>query len=150
MKVMVKFIKPNSSVLDIGCGQQHLKLYLPENCDYFGCDLYQRFKNTFIWNINKDVCPISVHYFDYIVCSGIIEYIRDVPKFFKTIYDKANNFIVSYAINPSNINIRLKNDWINHYQECELLKLFSENNYQIQDWCKWKNQEIFYLTKGNL
>jgi len=69
-------IKPNSSVLDVGCREGTLKDYLPKNIKYQGIDIVPRpEKNIIGCDITKGL-PFKDNSFDYIFCLEVLEHLR--------------------------------------------------------------------------
>lgn len=145
IQLMSRYITSESSVLDIGCGQETLKKYLPKNCKYTGCDLIQRSSDTLVINVNTWFILPDIY--KYIFCSGVLEYINNLPRFLTTIRFWGNEFIFSYACKQSSIEERQKSDWVNHYTYNELITIFKQYGFLIIDINQWKNQDIFYLIK---
>lgn len=54
---MAGAIKPNSRVLDLGCGIQKLREYLPAGCSYTPCDVTQRTPDTIVCDFNQGELP---------------------------------------------------------------------------------------------
>lgn len=69
-----KFVPENSSVLDIGCGDQNLKEYLDRSCTYFGIDTVD-IHQTPIVDFNKGILPTLDRRYDIAVLSGVLEYL---------------------------------------------------------------------------
>lgn len=146
IKLMASFIKEGTSVLDIGCGQEALKRYIPSNVIYTGCDLIQRSEHTIVCDFNKLEYPPFKNY-DYIFCSGVLEYINDLQYFLFNIQKYGTEFIFSYAPNFTDVESRLKHDWVNHYTLTDLHDLLDELNYKVIKHTGWGNQLILHLTK---
>jgi len=75
-------------MLDVGCAKGHLRKLCPE-AEYSGCDFVQpESPPDFSFhrcNFNQEPLPDVLHNFDVIVCSGILEYIADVPAFLSSL-----------------------------------------------------------------
>ena len=75
-------------MLDVGCAKGHLRKLCPE-AEYSGCDFVQpesppdfSFQRC---NFNQEPLPDILRDFDVIVCSGILEYIADLPAFLSSL-----------------------------------------------------------------
>lgn len=133
------------NILDIGCGQEYLKSLLPNNLKYIGLDIIKRSDNTIVADINN-IKNAQLKYYDYVFCSGVLEYIDNLENFLKEIRYHGVWFIFSYASNNTSIEERIKSDWVNHYTKEEFEKLLEKLNFQILNKKNWKNQDIYLLT----
>lgn len=151
IKRMAVYIQPYSSVLDLGAGQMALKKFLPEGCVYVPCDLVARDPATIVCDFNQGQFPPSRPY-DYVVCSGLIEYLHDVPGFFSRLKDYSERFIVSYAvkIKEQSVAQRRKLDWVNDYTLIEMVEIFHNNSLAVKSVDQSGKQRIFYLEKAEL
>jgi SAM-dependent methyltransferase len=73
------------SVFDIGCGHGHLGSLLP-GIDYSGCDMIDGATNSFPFtrcNVNRDPLPEVVANVSAVSCSGLLEYVDDLPHFLR-------------------------------------------------------------------
>lgn len=146
IKKMVKYIEPLSSVLDLGCGQMALKKQLPYKCTYTPCDLVTRSKDTIVCNLNVEADKIKEHY-DYIVCSGILEYLNDIAKTIEIIAPCTNNFIISYACIEQFPCDRGHHDWRNALTIQELIEIFKDEGFEVRIRDSWNLQTILYLER---
>ncbi len=149
--MMARHIRKGSTVLDLGAGKQALRAYLPEGCSYQACDLVARDAETIVCDFNKNQAPPLLHY-DYVFCSGLMEYICDIPAFIATITLYSDRFLISYAVKLKGQDIakRRKRDWINDYALSELIEVFHNNDLQIRDLASIWGQRIFYLEKKEM
>jgi SAM-dependent methyltransferase len=71
------------SVFDIGCGHGHLGTLLP-GVRYSGCDMIDGAGASFSFtrcNVNRDSLPTQIGEASAVSCSGILEYVDDLPRF---------------------------------------------------------------------
>ena len=87
-------INQNSTVLDLGCGSKDLLRYLKMPANYFGIDYNQPYADLSI-NFNNDF-SLPKDNWDYIVCSGLLEYLINLDKFFNTIKNNASVYILTF------------------------------------------------------
>ena len=152
---MSKYVSTMSTVLDIGCGQKELKDFIPNNCNYFGIDLFKKDKNDLeivISDLNKEFPKLQYDYFDFVICSGIIEYILDVDKFIENISKLTDNLIISYCCKEDyNDEIRLRNMWVNNFTKLEFIKLLKKYNFNVnnEEIC-FSRQKIFNCVKNKI
>lgn len=151
MEFMARFVRPNSSVLDMGAGSLALKKYLPAGCRYQSCDAVSREATTIVCNFNKNEFPPVKHY-DYVYCSGLLEYINDLPHFMRQLRRYSDDFIVSYVATRSKSKKRIRKreglDWVNHYNFIETVKIFLSNGYRVEKVMDFTSQKIFLLKKS--
>lgn len=87
-----KFILPNTKVLDLGCGSKDLLKYISP-IKYYGIDYNSEFADaTMNFNENFSI-PDS---WDYIVCSGVLEYLNNLEDFFSKISNHSEYYIFTY------------------------------------------------------
>ncbi|MCX7919870.1 MAG: class I SAM-dependent methyltransferase [bacterium] len=83
-----QLISPQSNVLDIGCATGRLgeRLKLEKNCFVSGIEFdpilaveaEQRYDHVLILDLEKmETLPFETNYFDYIICSNVLEHIRN-------------------------------------------------------------------------
>ncbi|WP_162527448.1 class I SAM-dependent methyltransferase [Casimicrobium huifangae] len=148
-RIIGTYILPGSSVIDLGCGAQTLKKHIATDCIYQPCDLIKSTPDVIVCDFNKGDYPNVGKKFDYVVCSGVLEYIRDSKMFLKKIWSLGDTVILSY--NPRILGVsvisRMTNNWINHYSRSELEALFVELgvNWYLKN--KSQNEELIYLLK---
>ncbi len=94
-------LKGNETVLDVGCGTQKLKQYLPETCKYLGYDIVPE------WTCTKTIDGIKA---DTIFCIDLFEHLTEEE--LKTILRKlkATNAKTLVMAFPSN-------NWLNSFME---------------------------------
>jgi hypothetical protein len=129
-RLIAGFIPAGSSVLDVGCGAQTLKLHLKSGCQYQPCDVVKSSADVIFCDFNAGVYPDVKNCFDYVVCSGLLEYIRRPREFLPGISRLGRAVILSYnPLLPGDSKLaRLGNDlgWVNHFKKEELEALFDE------------------------
>jgi hypothetical protein len=127
-RVIAGFITANSSVLDLGAGARFLKNYLKEGCSYQPCDVVVSAPDVIYCDFNSGVYPDLANKYDYVVCSGVFEYIRDPICFLLKIRAYGHKIILSYCVAEKGDSIieRLANGWVNHFEEDQLFELFSK------------------------
>lgn len=86
-----KRISNDSNVLDLGCGSKDLLNYINPAL-YVGVDYHNA---DVIIDFNKDF-KLPPGKWDYIVCSGVLEYLYDIDKFLKIVSMVPSTYIFSY------------------------------------------------------
>ncbi|MBB4649026.1 class I SAM-dependent methyltransferase [Aminobacter niigataensis] len=81
-QIIAKLIRATDSVLDIGAGNRKLSRFIPKTCEYTPVDCVADLPGTFVVDFNQDFQLPGVN-FDVVVCAGFLEYLDDVPAFFR-------------------------------------------------------------------
>jgi len=121
------FIPEGSSVLDLGSGAMTLRQHLKPGCSYQPCDVVQSAPEVIHCDFNAAIYPKLPKTYDYVVCSGILEYMRDEIDFLSRIQTYGKTIILSYnPIAPGETKFsRLGKGWVNHFTQEELEALFT-------------------------
>lgn len=131
-EIIAGLIPDGSSVLDVGSGAQTLKKHLPAGCRYQPCDCVQSSPEVAYCDFNAGIYPAVSGGFDFVVCSGVFEYLRQPKDFLKKIPQLGRTTLLSY--NPlfpeSSKFTRLGNNWVNHFTRDEIENLFAEMKLQ--------------------
>jgi len=126
---IANFIPDGVSVLDLGCGAQTMRRHLKSGCKYQPCDIIQSSADVIYCDFNAGIYPALSTTYDYVICSGIFEYMRDPAGFLCEIRTYGRKF--DFTFNPSNskqlLVERLGKGWVNHLQESDVEQLFSAN-----------------------
>jgi hypothetical protein len=133
--LIATFIPDGSSVVDLGCGAQTMRRHLKPGCTYQPCDVIQSSPDVIHCNFNSGVYPVLPMKYDYVICSGVFEYMREPARFVSEIRQYGRKII--FTFNPSNpkhtVVERLTRGWVNHMREDQLQQLFTENNLAFRD-----------------
>ena len=148
---IASFIPPNSSVIDLGCGAQTLKGHLRFGCEYQPCDLVKSSPDVIVCDFNAGLYPKSDKRFTHVVCSGVLEYVRDHRRFLKECSALGDKFILSYNTSLSGDSKfdRMANNWVNHFSRPVLEHVFSEAglNFECLDMAG-DGREAIYMLKA--
>ena len=124
-RMIAAFIPENSNVLDLGAGARLLKDYLKPGCEYQPCDIVRSSPEVIFCDFNSGIYPALSRKYDYVVCSGVFEYVRDPARFISEVKHYGRKIIFSY--NPFNPGYprteRLACGWVNHLTEDQLEQL---------------------------
>ena len=92
-KLMLEMIPENvHSVMDLGCGEMHLKGLLPPTVKYYGVDYCKRNQETMVCDLNSDGIPdIQV---DLYYMAGLLYYIDDIEQLVRQFSEKGNNYVL--------------------------------------------------------
>lgn len=139
-------IQPNSSILEFGAGKEHLRGFLPQGCDYHPSDIVARSEETLICDLNKTL-PQLDRKWDYIIFSGVLEYIHDVQKVLNYVRANCNVCILSYA--PTDclecMITRMRSGWVNHLSKNSFETIIKNAGFEIQEKRVWRGQDIYSL-----
>ena len=129
IKEMSKFISPNESILDLGCGHEWLKEYLDKSNTYFGVDYKKRSKSTLVRDFNNR--EFTDFFVDTIFISGCLEYIIDFQWFIQNSCKFSNKVILSYCCIETHDNLKLRKEltWVNNLSYENIVREFEENNF---------------------
>ena len=72
------YVPPRASVLDLGAGAQTLRDHLPPDCTYQPCDIVAG-PGVLACDLDAGRWPDTGQRYDVAVCSGVLEYLHDVP-----------------------------------------------------------------------
>ena len=132
-----------SSLLDIGCGEMHIRKFLPECTKYYGCDYKKRDENTIVCDLAKDEFPTINT--DVIFISGVFEYLTNWKNVFKKCADCCKQIIMSY----STIELAKERDpiWVNAISYKEIIDEAQKNGFVLNGQDTFKTSMIFNFVK---
>jgi hypothetical protein len=147
---IASFIPSGSSVIDIGSGAQTLRRHLAPGCHYQPCDLIQSTPDVLVCNFNEGQFPSPDRNFTHVVCSGVLEYVRDHRRFLKEISALGETLLLSYNVRLPGITRfqRMANNWTNHFSRIELERAFTELNLNAECLYVAESGEIIYRIKS--
>jgi hypothetical protein len=132
IKQMAENIPVGSSVMDLGCGKEWLKEFLPSQCTYNGSDYTPRSPSTIVCDFNKFEFPsLQV---DVTFVSGCLEYVINYEWFINQIsVSTANRCILSYCAIEyfPDTKKRVERNWVNNLTGIEIIELFQKNNFVL-------------------
>lgn len=144
---MSAFLDTHARVMDLGCGEQWLRNYLPEESEYVPVDYKKRSDDTFIADFNKrQFPPIKV---EDIFVSGCLEYINDPEWFIDNICSHAlKKVILSYCTTNTHPDIIKRKElfWKNHLSKEEVIRHFEQHGFELQQSNIHDNNTIFIFV----
>lgn len=150
-RMIAGYVDQGQKVLDIGCGAQDLKLFLPDDVVYVGADIYQRDEECLIIDFNKGILPdLDEIEFDVAIFSGVLEYLEDVQYALNWAKKIAGKIILSYAVlerNPSISRRTFKSGFYNHFSESDFEREMADSGLQITDKQEWRKQNVYELMR---
>lgn len=121
-------LKNFQSLMDLGCGVQNAKKYIPQTMRYIPVDLHAHCPDTIICDFNQGQFP--PHEVEIILCSGVIEYIHDLNWFIHKI--TAHSQVVIGSYNFSEYFSDRQDIWVNHLTVSELIAKFDKNGFSLE------------------
>lgn len=131
-RIIASCIPAGVTVLDLGAGAQTLRHHLHASCQYQPCDIVQSSPDVIRCDFNSGVYPVLGQGFDYVVCSGVIEYLHDPESFFASIRNFGKNIIITYNPKQPRVSIlnRRTRGWVSHMTEDDLQAVLSRAGLQ--------------------
>jgi len=140
-RLIGNLIPSHTSVIDIGGGFEHLKKFLKEATIYKAIDIKPCTKQTIVADFNKNEYP-KVGNFNYVVCQGVIEYIKNVDNFLNKMKQYGDIMIITYRL--GRVFYHRVNDMIFYKFERHLMINDWEILFERQVDPKMKNEKIYY------
>ncbi|MGE0461996.1 MAG: methyltransferase domain-containing protein [Vicinamibacterales bacterium] len=146
-RLIGRWIPPGSSVLDVGAGSMNLRRFLPEGCRYQPADVVLPDDATLFVDFNAGAVPLVGAPFDFVVCSGVLEYVVDVVHALRTLAGWGRRAIVSYAVasDPPDEGARRRAGWVTHLSEAALARNFAEAGLRVVREQSWEAQRVYLL-----
>ena len=88
------------NLLDVGCSESAIKLYLPGHIDYKGIDI----SGNPDYKINLDAIaqlPFENNQFDIVICADVLEHLENVHLIFDELCRITNKFLIVTLPNPA-------------------------------------------------
>ncbi len=132
-ELAANFIPAGAHVLDLGCGNMSLPLFLPYGCSYRGCDLVARDAQTIVCDFNMGGFPTDAATdADIIAVLGVLEYVNDAEAFFTHLRAANCDVVLSYcAVDLSGSIDRASLGWLNHFSFLDLSDLLDRHGFRI-------------------
>jgi hypothetical protein len=146
-QLLAKQITPQSKVFEFGAAKLALRTMLPEGCTYLHSDIVKRAEDTLVIDLNKEFPNLES--VDYIVFSGVLEYIFEVKELFIHLSQFTNHFVFSYAVTnafPEKSNRRL-HGWVSDLSEADIITIAEEMKWKQNIVSTWKKQTLFQFSK---
>jgi hypothetical protein len=146
-QLLANQIAPNSTVFEFGAAKLALKAMLPDGCTYLHSDIVKRAEDTLVIDLNKELPNLSQ--VDYIVFSGVLEYVFEVKELLIHLSQFTDNFVFSYAVTntfPEKGNRRF-NGWVSDLSEKNILEIADKMQWKSKTIGTWKKQSLFQFSK---
>lgn len=123
-----------------------LKQHLPEGCEYIASDIIEREPGMVVCDLDAEDLP-PLPEVDVAVLSGVLEYIKDVPKAVNHIGKSCRTMIASYAVGAGTGGQR-GDGWINDYSEAQFIAMFAKSGFTLAERKTWSGQIVCKFEKG--
>lgn len=145
--VIIKYIQPNTSVLDVGCGNRDIEKLLDESCDYQGMDCVGDETQTIILDFNAvNAAKLKLaRKYNYAICSGVLEYIMKPNDFIQFVKLNSDKIILSYVLSEHRGSYNPSNGWLNNYSRNDLENFFIINKLKMVHEDRYRSHTIFVL-----
>lgn len=87
-KFISKFIRSTDRVVDFGAGNRKLSRFIASTCEYIPVDCVDDLPGTYVVDYNIET-RFPDQEFDVAVCAGFLEYLDDLPGFFRALSERA-------------------------------------------------------------
>lgn len=146
-RIIGNMIEAHSSVLDLGAGSQVLRHYLPEGCEYQPCDLVKTSAETIECDFNAGIYPVLSKTYDYVVISGLLEYLVSPTLVLERALQYGRRVIVSYAqkMPEQTIDERRQANWLSHMTRNEFESVLQLLNVPWELKTVWNEQLVYQL-----
>lgn len=94
-KLAASFAQPGDRVLDIGCGAQFPKRYLPAGCTYVPSDLAARSEDTIVADLSRNEFPDGRY--DLGLLLGVLEFTPNAEFIFERFAMAVDRLVFSYC-----------------------------------------------------
>ncbi|MDO7833797.1 hypothetical protein Q4610_01945 [Sphingobium sp. HBC34] len=130
-------------ILDIGCNDMAIEAMLTGPAAYIPLDVVARDSRTIVVDLNKDALPQTDA--DFALGMGVLEYIFDLPKFFREVAAHFDDGLFSYhPLEKSPAKDRLAIGWVNALNSAELIALFRYAGFNSVSVTEYKPALHFY------
>jgi hypothetical protein len=144
-EALAKFIHNGSSILDLGCGSRDILRYVTTSA-YCGIDYFDNEFADIQLDLNTDF-NLPEGKWDYILCSGLLEYLEDVSHFFFRIKHKANSYVFTYWQNATAQGSGIVNERAPK-NVVDFEEILSEH-FIIEKQDCWKSHNIYVCSMKN-
>jgi SAM-dependent methyltransferase len=129
-----QFIPAGARVLELNCGRMALRRFLPNGCQYRGCDLISRAPDNVVCDLNAGEFPTeAAAEADVIVMLGVLETILDAESLFTHLRFARRDIVLSYcATDLTGKCDREGLGFVNHFSFFDLARLFDRFGFRIE------------------
>lgn len=148
-ELIAKMIPDGVRLTEFGAGRLVLKKLLPPGVRYTPSDIVSRSPDTIVCDLNAALPDFPDQ--DVAVFSGVIEYVRDVPRLVRALAKWFPEVIVSYVpIGRFSVRgwwLRRRFGWMHDMSERELFATFAVGGYECTEIRLWRNQRVYRFVR---
>jgi len=143
-KAMSKYISPDCrSLVDLGCGEMHIRRYLNPTIQYYGCDYKKRDDETIVCDLATGEFP-DVHA-DTIFIAGVLEYLVNWKDVLKKSAEYCSQIVMSYSTTEA-APVR-DSIWVTSIAEAEITDHMDQLGFRLMDREVYNTSVIFNFMK---
>lgn len=143
-KKMSYWIKKDCrTLLDLGCGEMHIKKFLKSDIKYYGCDYKKRDVDTIICDLSQNEFPqMNV---DCIFIAGVLEYLVNWNDILREASCHTNQILMCY----STLEAAPERDsiWVNAISSDEIINLMAQCGFILIQKERYLTVDIFDFEK---
>lgn len=132
-----------TSLLDLGCGEMHIRKFMKPGIIFYGCDYKKRDKDTIVCDLSQNEFPhINV---DCIFIAGVLEYLVNWKDVLIASTEHCNQILMCY----STIEAAPKRDqiWVNTISFDEIVEFMKKYNFVLRYKERYNTVDIFDFEK---
>ena len=144
--MIAAYVPPGSSVVDLGAGAQTLAAHLPQGCAYQACDVVPG-PAVVLCDLDAGVWPALDQRYDVAVCSGLLEYLGDIPGLLQGLGAIARRAIVTYSDRRrgQRIQTRVSQGWKSHLTLADLRAALDSLDREWRFLTEWRGHVILVI-----
>lgn len=141
-----QFISPNSKIVELGAGRAFLRTLAPAGCTYIPTDLVAHEPDFLVIDLNSDGWTLPQS--DFTVALGTFEYIYNLQELFNKLSQSAKKILFTYCcrVEGSDVNIRLRQGWLNDFRSDEIEAFYQKSGYTIVRKLEFQKELYFVQT----
>jgi len=132
-ELAAQFIPSGSHVLDLHCGDMSLQQFLPQGCNYRGCDLAAREAPTIGCEVSSGQFPTGATTdADVIVALGLLENLQDTESFLAQLRASKRDVVLSYCATDLSGSVdRRSLGCLTDFSFLDLAELFDRHGFRL-------------------
>jgi hypothetical protein len=144
-QLMAGWVRPFDVVIDVGSGPRAFERELPAGCRYLPVDVVPRGPGSVVCDLNRDRLPDLQG--DFVLMSGVLEYLHDVPGVLAWTARTASRGAASYASSElfPDRRERRAHGWVNEHTEAEVRQMLRAAGWDVVEDVEWANQRVYRL-----
>lgn len=132
-KIASSFVRPGDRVIDVGCGKQFPKLFLPQGCFYQPSDIVKRSPDTIIADLSKNEFPEGNY--DVGMMLGVLEFVPNIDFIFHKFSQSVDRLVFSYCLPRKDceywLHFRANSKFLTCYTGDEIQQHLEERGFRL-------------------